>query len=135
MTNAMKVVCSTAKTLTTLKENRKAHREMVLDARKGFKVKAEALLIDALKQLNAGKLRSIRVVQDGPISHTKEYDTAISMLEMHTLATIELTAHDVTRFIEDEWSWSRDFVFSNSHYSEQIRTLQKTKYGHEDQGW
>lgn len=44
-----------------------------------------------------------------PALHTKEYDRAIRMLELHQESTIELTAKDVEQYIMDEWSWTENF--------------------------
>jgi len=133
--NDMSVTCDTAKVLDILKENRETHRKMVHEARKGFVEEAHKMLKDSLKKLKAGKLRRLSLSLQPPEDHTTEYDTAITMLELHTKENIVLTAGDVRRYIEDEWSWTRGFLLSNRRFSGTAAAMAVTKYGHEDEGW
>jgi hypothetical protein len=52
-----------------------------------------------------------------PQDHTKTYDTAIRMMELHTEETLVLTAQQVRNLIQDEWDWKQAWLTGNSRYS------------------
>lgn len=113
--------------LEILKENRTNHREIVEEARAGYVEKAEAALRRKLDRLlsgaKEGKMVSLNFSLYPPQDHTEVYDSMISMLELHTEDTIELTGEQHHNFIEDKWGWSSNFYYQNSAYSETAAEL------------
>lgn len=52
-----------------------------------------------------------------PKSYEKEYDVAIDMMKWDVRDTVELTYAEFTCFINDDWSWKRDFKKLHKMYS------------------
>ena len=126
------VIPATADILARLRKNRDAHKAMIDEAREGFlknakyelRKQTEAAIADLEEQeKRKTNLQSVSVSirLSPPSSHVRDYDTVITMLEMHTGETIELSALDMRRFGEDEWDWTDRFLFDNSVYSMSAR--------------
>lgn len=113
----MEVECDKAAVLDKVRSNRAGHAKIVEEARVGFVDKAAALLTAELEKVKAGKISELFVRLEAPADHTREYDTVIKMLEMHTEETITLGAAEVQMFIEDNWEWSDQFIAVNAAYS------------------
>lgn len=113
----MEVECDKAAVLDKVRTNREGHAKIVAEARVGFVEKAREVLTEQLDRLKKGKLKELSVHLAPPADHTREYDTVIRMLEMHTESTITLGASEVQMFIEDNWDWSDQFIMANSAYS------------------
>jgi hypothetical protein len=113
----MKVTCDTKKVLETLKTNLAGHKQIVKEARAGFIDKAKKALEEKLKQISKGNVVDLTLHLQPPQDHSGAYRTAIRMLEMHTLDTIELSAGEVQTMIADEWDWKNQFLTTNSVYS------------------
>jgi hypothetical protein len=131
--NDMEIEANTAETLATLKKNREDHAGIVEEAREGYMKKAEEVLQKRLGQLREGKLVDLLFRVSPPQDHTKVYDTAIRMLELHKKDTIVLNADQVRNLEMDEWGWSESFYMSNSAYSETAMATGKAK-GYETDG-
>ena len=54
--------------------------------------------------------------QDRPECHTRDYDRAIAMLEMHTEDTIKIATREFDQFVNDQWEWKQEFTTSNLKY-------------------
>ena len=113
----MRVMCDRDEVLEKLKENRAKHTKIVKEAREGYVKKAKEALANKLLQLEQGKIVRLQFSLSVPSNHTKEYNTAITMLELHTEDTIELGANEVRQFIEDKWDWQQQFIYGNAAYS------------------
>jgi hypothetical protein len=113
----MRVTCKKDEILERLRINRAKHSKIVKEAREGYVKKAKAELGKKLLKLEQGKLVRLHFTLAVPSNHTKEYDTAIHMLEMHIGETIELGASEVRQFIEDKWDWQQQFIYGNAAYS------------------
>jgi len=113
--------------LVSLKENVKKHKKIVDEARKGYVKRASDLLKEKLTQLENGSLDELRFNLSPPKDHTKVYETAIKMLEMHTDDTIELDGSQVRQLIMDEWDWMENFLFANSKFSQTASLYGKEK--------
>lgn len=103
--------------LTELRKNRDAHRAIFLEALAGYKAQALEILEKHIADIKEGKIHRVSVSLPQPEEHTKDYDKAIKMLEMSVDKTIEIDEQSFTCYIMDDWSWKRQFLTSNSSYS------------------
>lgn len=58
----------------------------------------------------------ITAIFDEPECHLDDYSTAIGMLEMSVDDTVVLGHGQFRCYVQDEWDWKRDWMFSNSKY-------------------
>lgn len=117
MSNKLTITADVPGLLAKLRDNREAHAAIVVEAREGYIESAKVALSEKLAKLRTGDLVSLIFSLSPPQDYTKEYDTAIRMLEWTTDKTIELSASDFRRFVEDEWDWMEHFLISNAPYS------------------
>ncbi len=104
--------------LETLRKNLGTHTAIVKEARVGYMTAARKMLEKKLKELEtAGKPIAMYLHLDLPQDHSKVYETAIKMLEMHQGDTIELDAGQVRNLVMDDWDWKGQFLGTNSAYS------------------
>jgi len=113
----MHITANTKDVLEALRTNREKHRAIVVEARVGYVKAARLALQDQLDRLESGKISVVTFQLAAPQDHTKVYDTAIKMLEMHTVPEIVLDSQQVRTLMMDEWDWKRHFLLSNSMYS------------------
>lgn len=113
----MKIEANKIELLDKLRANRKEHAAIVAEAREGYVKKARAALEKRLGQLSEGQIVSLSFRLDVPQDHTKVYDTAIRMLELHQDDTVRLTASQVRNLEMDEWDWTDSFLGTASAYS------------------
>lgn len=132
------------KLVATLKENRKKHVEDYQVSISGYRVMAieklksgyEAAKVKLEKNLKKGiasleefdpanpsaasdyltLVEGIQVSLKVPRSYANEYDTAIDMAEWDVRDTLELTHAEFQCFVRDEWTWTTDFLVTNSTY-------------------
>lgn len=110
------ILVKTADILTKLKANREKHAGIVEEAREGFAKAARKSLEEALKKVSEGNRAGLHVFLPAPVDHTKDYDLAIEMLQMHTSEDLHLTQSQFKTFVLDSWGWQNDFVGTNSSY-------------------
>lgn len=106
----IKVTCSTTEVLERLRTNRKRHASVFAEAREAYRLEAIQKLSERLEQLRSGEVVKLTFKLRPPVSHLQEYDTIISMLELHREEHIELSYSEVQRLIEDNWDWMDDFA-------------------------
>lgn len=119
---SMQVEANTKEILEIVKANRERHVAIVKDARAGYLEKARELLEMKLAEIKEGKPVDLTINLRQPIDHTKHYDTIIKMLSFHKLETITLGTQEIQNFVEDQWSWTDEFVLTNSVYSPLFKT-------------
>ena len=119
----MTITANKEDVLKTLRANRDEHADVVKEAREGYVKRAEKALANRLAAVKEGKLVSLAFNLKPPLDHTKEYDLAINMLELHLGDEIELTAMQVQNFIRDEWGWKQRWSSSNSMYSDKAAAI------------
>lgn len=117
----MKTVKIDAKELLScLLANRKKHIEEHTEADAGFRQSIINGLKAALKVANAGgniESEVLRVLwSTAPVSYIKDYDRAITMLQMTVEPIIELSVQEFDQLVMDEWSWKKSFEISASLY-------------------
>jgi len=103
--------------LAIVKGNREKHREIFLDAVKGFRDKVIEILEQRLADARAGRRLNVRINLPTPIDQTREYDRVIKMLEMSVDPRIELTQSEFSQYVMDDWSWKHQFSKTNSTYT------------------
>ena len=106
--------------MTVVESNRLKHIAEFDSAKKIFIEDAIAKLQDMLTtaQKNGRIIQNLGLTE--PISYVQEYDTAIKMLQMSTEDVIELTQQEFQQYVEDQWSWKRNFVASTSIYNNKL---------------
>jgi hypothetical protein len=104
--------------LDILKKNRQEHRDIFLAAQKEYRKQAIKVLDEQLSLAREGKPFVLATVTAliAPEDHTKDYDRAVEMLELSEDEVITLSTADFSNLVQDQWSWSRQWAFSNSHY-------------------
>lgn len=103
--------------LEKIKENRKEHRKIFLEALDGYKTKIVELLEQNLEEAKNGKNFDICINLSKPMDRTKDYNRIIGMLELCEEEEITLTEHEFAKYIMDEWDWKDQFLTSNAIYS------------------
>lgn len=103
--------------LSILTKNREAHRNVFLEAQKGYKQQVIDLLETYLKQAREGRNFQLSIFLEAPKDQTKDYDRVIKMLEMHQAELVVLSERDFAQYVQDDWQWKRDFLHKNAVYS------------------
>lgn len=129
----MSVMIKKDKLLSVLMANKEQHRSDYQKAMRNWRrdVAEEAKKVVAeasegtLKEISPNHGRGARggkrhpllaAVFDEPSSHLDAYTTVIGMLEMCEDETISLNRDQFCCYVQDEWDWKRDWVFSNTKY-------------------
>ena len=105
------------KLLKVLKENLSRHKEIFLDAMKGYRKKAIELLDANIDRAKSGGRINLHISLDQPIDQSQDYERVIGMLEMAHEALIELSEVDYSRYVLDTWDWSNSFYSTTSGYT------------------
>lgn len=100
---------------TILVENKKKHEEAYKEAVEGYNETVESSLRTLLTQAETATVtRSdiMRVVNRlaEPTDHSKEYETAIEMVDLNEEDQIVLDQEDFRQYIQDDWHWKREFA-------------------------
>ena len=116
--------------LETLKRNKESHREIYNEAMAGYRASLKAVLTDALQELEDGNTPSIiRFSLRQPETHVREYNTAISMLEVSEDDTVILTRTQFSQYVEEQWDWKDYWATSNSEYSATAKRMSEVVNG------
>jgi len=107
------------KLLNIVRENREKHikefEESVVDYKAGaIKLAKEHAELAASGDL--AKIAKIKAMPGAPLSHEKEYDRAIRMLELSVEKEIEVEEDIFNQLVLDEWAWKNQFIASASLY-------------------
>lgn len=105
------------KLLTVLRKNKEEHRSVFLEALEGYKKEVIKTLEDRLMDAKSGKKVNVFIALKEPVDQTKDYDRIIKMLEMSIDTTIELSEHEFSQYVLDDWSWKNQFISTNATYS------------------
>lgn len=103
--------------LGKLRENRSAHRDLFLEAQKGYRVAVISELDQMLAEARAGSPIRRGIALPEPQDHTDDYDTVISMLEMSVDSDVELSHSEFSQYVRDDWSWKAMAMHVNSSYT------------------
>lgn len=100
-----------------LKANRENHKKIYDEAVEGYQKKGLAALQEKLEKLQTNPIENLYINLHVPSNHLKEYDRAILMVDQSLDVEVELSEEDYSKYIQDNWNWTRDFLTSNSSYS------------------
>ena len=103
--------------LKILHENCKEHRETVTEALEGYKNTMIVYLEGMIESVKSGRQVEHHISLVQPMDQTTEYKRTILMIEMTQDDVIELSAEEFANFVQDDWSWSHQFLASNARYS------------------
>lgn len=103
--------------IKTMQENLAAHQEAYHEAWQGYKIALIAEIETMLADAHADKLRRFHVALVGPVSHAKDYQRVIAMLDASVDTHVMLEEHDFQQYVQDEWTWKEQFSASNALYS------------------
>ncbi len=132
MSNPMTVKVKKSTLLTKLRANKEKHRDeydkAMTNWRKEVAKEARKVVGEAEEgtfsgsSISKGRARGApshpltTVLYEEPDTHLAEYTTVIGMLEMSEDETIVLGHGQFLCYVEDEWDWKKDWMFSNSKY-------------------
>jgi uncharacterized short protein YbdD (DUF466 family) len=111
-----KVTIEKANLLKEIKANRKSHEEEYQQAHIGYRAKSIDKLILMLADAKAGRPFKTTTEFIEPVSHLKDYDRVIKMLEMSTADSIVITENQFSQYVQDEWAWSSQFKTVSTSY-------------------
>lgn len=112
-----------AELLEHLKINRNEHAAIVEEAQAGFRKACVEKLDEMLAAAHAGKTVSMHLGLTVPTAHIDHFDNAIGLLEMTQRAgteKVEITSTEYKNYVQNVWSWSNQFLMSNSGYSKRL---------------
>ena len=99
-----------------LLKNRERHGDVFEKSYKKFMRAVEEELEARLGRIRRGKSVNLHIRLPEPRDMTDTYDRALQMLEMETREEIELSEQEFQQFVQDDWSWKREFVSTASTY-------------------
>lgn len=105
--------------LNIVRENKEKHIREYNESVEDFKAVAVKIATSNLELANTGdlaKISRIKSTPQPPVSHEKEYERAIRMLELSVEEVIEVEQDVFNQLVLDEWSWKNAFVASASLY-------------------
>lgn len=125
--------------LATVKANHAAHVKAFGEAFAGYRVEAGELLEKKLGEATAAfkaladDVRSaekpvplavnVQVIHFNlkvPVSHAKDYEQVIRMLEMSTDETVTLESDEFACYVMDDWGWKQEFLGMAETYSKKL---------------
>lgn len=113
----MQINVSKAELLAKLQENRAKHRETFEAALNGYKAHAMKVLKAEIRALNDGRIPDINISIGRPEDRTRDYDRVIGMLQMHTGDTFDLDETSYAQYVDDDWSWKRQWLKLSASYA------------------
>lgn len=113
--------------LATIIKNRAEHKDIFLEAQKGFRETAIRILDERLAEARKGKRINLSFSLPEPVDHTPDYDRIIKMLNMSTDDIVELTDDHFAQYVMDDWSWKRQWFASNVNYSAKAKEYHDTQ--------
>lgn len=136
-----KVTVRKIELLEKVQANYRKHKEDFAAACRGYAEDARNLLNQRSEEIAAAiKNASERVARGGlepapvvipaalfdfrelrvPVTHEKDYEQVIQMLQMSTDDTITLEADEFACYVMDDWSWKREFQQVTSFYKGKV---------------
>ncbi len=131
--HSMNISAKTKDILEALRANRATHKKIVAEAKIGYYEQAHRALTVELKKLESAKGSIVHFTLQPPQDHSKVYDTAIKMLELHDNEHIVLDSTQVRNLMMDEWDWKMSFLVSNSTYSATAMEVVGARAGADDE--
>lgn len=126
--HGLALVFNRATIIEKVKENRAQHIEDYADAFRGYLLEVEEQAVDISKESSklaskAAKNKDLpeyfaswRITAEKPEDHEKDYDRALSMLELAVDEEIRLDEKTFAQYVRDEWDWKEQFHNLSSGY-------------------
>jgi hypothetical protein len=99
-----------------VEKNRKRHGTVFEKAYGKFMEAVERELELRLHRIRRGKSVDLYIRLPEPRDMTESYDRVLEMLAMETRDEVELTEQEFQQFVQDDWSWKREFATTASVY-------------------
>lgn len=104
-----------------LKANRKKHLADYEAAKVEYRKELIALLEKKLKAAKRSRKVNHHIKLAIPVQYSKEYDKAISMLELTSDEQVELDPILYSQLVLDDWEWKDDFLSNTASYMNKRR--------------
>lgn len=96
--------------LETLRKNREEHQQIYDEALAAYCKRAQEHCEALVAKLRKGEAAYVGVNFNPPENHVKDYDLAISMVEMAETPLITLNAEDFSMLVRDDWGWQKRWL-------------------------
>lgn len=113
----MRPIVNKDELLTILEDNRARHREVFEAALEGFHEEAQRQLRATVKRVRDGLRQDVLLRLQAPQDHTRDYDRAIRMIEMHQGDTMTLSEEDIAQYVMDDWGWKGLWLQNSGSYA------------------
>jgi len=104
--------------LDTIRRNRDEHRDIFQRAQEAYREKWIEELDVRLREAQRGYVIRRHFSLPEPEDHTRDFDTAIQMLEWETGDEVELDRRDFQRYVQNQWEWAQSFGANTRSYVE-----------------
>lgn len=116
------VTVNKADLIEKVTKNREEHRQMFLDAQVRYRARViEELDARLMEARRPGGTINLGFAMPEPVDYTREYDTALSMLEWEVGDQVELDQSTFAELVLNQWSWARHFAASTVAYLDDDR--------------
>lgn len=102
--------------LEKVQANRNTHFATFEKACGAYRERAIAELDASLAQAKKGGKITRFISLPEPENHTDDYDRVIAMLQMSQDKIIEISEHDFSTYVMDNWAWSAAFARNTMSY-------------------
>lgn len=99
-----------------VQQNRDNHRAIFDKVFGVYQERAETELARLMVDLKSGRNVRLMVTLPAPEDHTEDYDRVLRMLDLSVDTTIALSEEDVAQYVQDDWSWKRQWNATNASY-------------------
>jgi HAMP domain-containing protein len=99
-----------------VERNRATHGAVFEKAYERFRCSIERELEERLSRIRKGKSVDLAIRLPEPRDMTATYDRVLEMLAMETRDEVELTEQEFQQFVQDDWTWKREFATTASLY-------------------
>jgi hypothetical protein len=122
---SLQMTFAVEKLVDILKKNRAEHEKMATEAKENYIKQLKEELAKKLDLLMQGKAVNPHSSLAVPQDNLKQYNIAISMLEMTNDSFIVLDEHQYNQYVNDEWTWTERFLETASMYSDTARNRKR----------
>ena len=101
-----------------IKKNRSEHREIFEEAIENWHKQVQERLAILVSQAKKGPdAVELHIGLPRPDDHTNDYDRVLKMLELSQDDEFELSQHEFSQFVMDDFGWQGTFLATSSNYS------------------
>lgn len=113
----MKVTIPRTELLKKLIENKEKHMKIFKEACEGYQEKMIDCLNDWIKKVKHNPTTTVYIKLNAPISHAEDYENAITLLEMSSDVSVELSETEAQTYIRDQWEWRASWSSTVNQYT------------------